>query len=975
MALASEKATKAINKFAESAQTAEDIDKVLNSTSDEFQRFQDVNRTTADKLKSDLDVGQVIGGVIGGIVGGVAAAVTSFGIGTVGGVAAGATVGATLFGTSDVEKEAEALKVALGQISEEGLKQQIAVQAVIRDKILQTTAAVDGSKASFDNLAKAGLKQDAATGEISGTTEDYTKSLKEVGDITGQGDQAVAAYTAAVRTNALAIAKSGGASEDFTKVVAGLGDNIATATPEQLSAAIDELGGISDESKAQILKRIQSLQLEEQANGRSAASATLAAEAMNQLNREVEALGEGLNKLQNISAGGVARFEAFTANFQAAFDQAFSSDAVIVPTVRFDPFENLDAATTDEIAQGLERIRNAIGDTPGGAAEGATAGFESILASVNELPFAVKAGLDELTAEGDVAFSSPEELISKVFGKLEERGAAPTGAARELLERNLREVFASRQGEGGTVALEGDLIKGVVDKLNEGREAVKAAMSSVTKSLDTFEAAVIQAANVEIQILKKRQEASLKQLDIQKRTDEALGVDKGRDPRVVAQENLNERLIAQQTNVQAVQGVEGLTARATAQEIQAPLGAELQDNAKALQEAIGPLEDAVASGTASDEQIKQLALLKQALSETKQSLDTLADDTTRLAAIQDRLAQIESRKQSAQDQILDLNRRRAEAMASGDFEALEAIEQEIQAPLSALAKVRAGEELDPLEAAQLEGGLGFLEAGNFIGPDEVRKIRNNLVSGILGDSGFTGLFGSGTVNGESVGEFIKRPESFGGGAAVGEVTPEEARLRAEGQAIADEQKAIVAERQAAAEKELEETRKRFFTEVSTARASFEAAVEALKKLRGEANLLAGNPAGPAAPNPQGGAAVGQPPAARPAAGAGAAIGPQGGAPVADVNGGGLALIGTTIPNNTTEMALLRTEIQLLKDQISQGLNVNLNGNQNINIGNLATAGNEFQQITELTTARAFAEKTPELEQQFGQTMTSQLNTA
>jgi hypothetical protein len=72
------------------------------------------------------------------------------------------------------------------------------------------------------------------------------------------------------------------------------------------------------------------------------------------------------------------------------------------------------------------------------------------------------------------------------------------------------------------------------------------------------------------------------------------------------------------------------------------------------------------------------------------------------------------------------------------------------------------------------------------------------------------------------------------------------------------------------------------------------------------------------------------------------------------------------------LAALTNEINAL---VSNGINANINGNQNINIANLATAGNEFQQITELTTARAFAEKTPELEQQFSQTMTSQLNTA
>ena len=93
------------------------------------------------------------------------------------------------------------------------------------------------------------------------------------------------------------------------------------------------------------------------------------------------------------------------------------------------------------------------------------------------------------------------------------------------------------------------------------------------------------------------------------------------------------------------------------------------------------------------------------------------------------------------------------------------------------------------------------------------------------------------------------------------------------------------------------------------------------------------------------------------------------------------IIGST-RSGTAAGIINEQQAQLLVDLTNEmnalatnGISANINGNQNINIANLATAGNEFQQITELTTARAFAEKTPELEQQFSQTMTSQLNTA
>ena len=172
------------------------------------------------------------------------------------------------------------------------------------------------------------------------------------------------------------------------------------------------------------------------------------------------------------------------------------------------------------------------------------------------------------------------------------------------------------------------------------------------------------------------------------------------DPTRIAQRRLDRRLRTTQTNVagvtaggiglEAETGVEGLTA-----------------NLKLLEGEIGPLRAAVEAGTANPEEIKRLAALETALSETKQSLDTLADDTSRLSAIQDRLAQIESRKQSAQEQVLDFNRRRAEAVRSGNFEELGRINEEFRRPLDALRKIRAGEGLTDVEAADLEGGLGF----------------------------------------------------------------------------------------------------------------------------------------------------------------------------------------------------------------------------------------------------------------------------
>jgi len=214
----------------------------------------------------------------------------------------------------------------------------------------------------------------------------------------------------------------------------------------------------------------------------------------------------------------------------------------------------------------------------------------------------------------------------------------------------------------------------------------------------------------------------------------------------------------------------------------------------------------------------------------------------------------------------------------------------------------------------------------------------------VGNSDFMSFMGgSGNINGAPAAEFLAGEESLGGGAMVTGETSEEARLRAEGLAIAQEQQAIVAERTRIAEESLAKRREQMIIEMDKAKQSFEDAGAALKKLRGEINLLK---------NAAGGA------------GGGAALG--------DDVAGNMALLSEGVGGGGTEA--LTAEINSLKNQLAAGMNVNLNGNQNVNITDAATAGRVFEQAAELTTAAAFSQKVPQLEQQFTNSVSSQMNT-
>ena len=992
-------ATTSLNELANAQKLGSGtISSALNNTDKAFADFDSAFKASQDSLNSGFSFTGVLGGAAGGIAAGVAtggnplavAAGARLGAGAtddldISGMfdGVGATIGAIFSGdfmsafsgeaaakAYQAELDAEALEVnaqaldrALESVTEEFTAAVQAANQNLLSLSFDEALNLDSDALSVFEGVGVSMEQMAdGSKRFSGENETFVAALQAAGDETGRAKALITSYNQAVRASALQLVKSereaakerlklveesGGDTGEAEKAakesaqlglaIQNLGDSIGTADPSQIEEAIRNVGGVSGEASAKIKQQIMEQQVLIQEETRRMAAEKALAAAMAETQREIEALGEGLKKLDAITAGGVARFNSFASNFEADFDRAFGSDAKLTVPSNFNPFENIDASSADEIADGLERIKGAIGDTAGGPNEGATAGFQELLKSTQDLPFATKSALEDLQKEGNAEFASPDAAVSAVLGKLDASGAGPTGAARDVLASNLRKAFVSRQGEGGTVALESDLIEGVIDQVNTAGEQLKTTLANVTNSLNEFRAAQLRVAQISIEIAKKQQQAALKTLDIRQRADDMLGINRGRDPRAVAQGNLDARLGAIQTNV-AGAGVAGVGVATT--------GEGLLGNLSSLEAAVAPLREAVEAGSATDAEIAQLAAVEQALSETKQALDTLADDTTRLSAIQDRLTEIEKRKMSAQDRLFTVQAELAKAMEEGDLERVAELQKEIEAPRRALAKAQAGEALTLQESTALQQGIPQLVTEGLLTDEQAAKLRDQIAGGLVGNADFMNFMGgSGNINGRPAAEFLAEEESLGGGAKVTGETSEEARLRAEGLAIAQEQQAIVAERTRIAEESLAKRREQMIAEMVKAEASFEAAGAALKKLRGEANLLVTQTGG------------------------------AGGAPVVPDGAGdtrNIALLSEDVGGS--EVAALAAELTSLRDQIAQGMNVNLNGNQNVNITDAATAGKVFEQAAELTTAAAFANKVPQLEQQFTNSVSSQMNT-
>ena len=682
---------------------------------------------------------------------------------------------------------------------------------------------------------------------MTGKTSSFVEALKSAGGSLSAGSDLVKLYNNTVQTNLLvAVRDQINAAKDLEDsageaqarkafaVFDELGDKLGEASPKEISDAFDKLGISSSEIRHEIREQIKQEQLRQQQIIKENAALAAANERMKEVTRSIDALSAGLDKFVNIADGGIARFDAFIGEFQQGFERAFSTDAKVLTPERINPFENIDAASTDEIDRAFTRIAANIGRENVGAIEG----LKETTVAARELPIALKGAVQSLTAGGEGQFKSPEEAISKIFEALGEQGIGDLpDVVRANLEKGIRAQFGKRQGAaGGTVALE-ELVSEegeVVAAISGLADKVKESIGSFTNSLNAFESAIIRAANIEIELANKRRDAELKVIDIQQRLGEITGADKGKSPFEVA----SERFEARQQTVSGSQDVSasGLLQRR----------GMLEARSRAIRSTIGIGADVrpedAAAGVASDVQrdlIKQLAQVESALGGTKQALDELANDTTRLASINETLKDIERDKMSAQDRLFSIQQELANAIESGDFQKVKELESDLATPILALQKAQQGQALSTTENAALAKNIDLLADLGLVKRDEADELKTRSLQGFLGGETFGKFFGK-------LAPFLKSEGGLGRGVTA--ETEEEGKLKDEARRIAGEQQLAVTGSLAAAEREVVDLQKRYNEELNKASEALKRAGAELLKFRGDAEQIAGVGDGGPPPN-------------------------------------------------------------------------------------------------------------------------------
>lgn len=759
----------------------------------------------------------LIGTAVGAVVGAIAGAITGFVM----------SLGAE---SARIEAGAKSFDRAASQITPEFLDKLAEGFGKLATDLANQAADVEGAEAflnfkvpegaikGFNQLIAAVDASAGALGPIAGEYKEFINTLLNANLI------------GAVRDEAEILGEEGGKElkSAFVRLRTS-GFDFASASTEQITAKLKRFGITNKETVGAITSVIQK-QKDQIAEQQAAASAAAkAAKLLREMRNSIDALAAGLDKFVNISSGAADKFSAFVSEFEQGFEAAFSSDAKLLTPERINPFENIDASTPEEIEKAFQRITASAGGGAGGPNEAAFEGLQATIESTRDLPFALKGALESIGGESAV-FESPEALIAAVRDNLDGFSDLPADV-RGAIESGIKGEFSSRQGQGTGPIKIGNLLSkdGEVNKaLNELAEKTVDAAAKFTDSLNTMEKAVIQAAQIQINLINKQKEAANKKLAIDERAAKITGENKGRDALEVANEGLANRI-----NIQQGGNVAGV---ATANPLDvASLGRrrdELAQRGKDIRQQLGIGADVSAEQAATlelegqNELVKQLAEVTAAEKGTQQALETLADDTSRLAAVQSNIEKLEKSKLSAEQTFDNITQELQQAFASGDVLKIRELQNKLAAPAKALEKAQKGEALSFEEAALLKSkeGQGILRGTGLQTDEQIEELNNNAGRAILQSDAFgVALQGFGGPQQD----FIKSREGLGRAFDDSDIEVEREKARQ----IAGEQKAAVDSNLGAAEKKVAEMQAKYNDELINASVALQFAGDELRRFR------------------------------------------------------------------------------------------------------------------------------------------------
>jgi hypothetical protein len=479
-------------------------------------------------------------------------------------------------------------------------------------------------------------------------------------------------------------------------------------TQTQILGITTELGAMGDAVDKQT---------QEQAKAR--ASVLALEKSFKDFVKTTDALAAAFNALSGQTSNAVADFEVASGNISQEISRIISGDESIVAQNRVNPFENIQGRTTGELESGIRNIINSTNADPA-----AFEGVASSLVFARDLPSDLKAVVDNLKAragsDANAGSFNTVNILDEFKSVSKEFGNLPDGVRKDF-ENNLRGLLeSSRQGtddigiEAAATALEsgtGD----IVSQLTETTKAMQDSLATTTNNVNSFNKAVIESTNIQLQASRIRAAAELDAVNRNQKLNDILlsATPNDVDPVQRAESQLRQRVATTLGPLSGVSGADLLNPEALAAD-----RANLEARKTNLTGRLAGLQGDPTSKAFQDVQ-KKLADVSQALEGNTSATEMLSSDMSTLEAVQNKLAAIQNSRLSNRQKLAAVSERLSQA--KNPEERNKILQETFAAPIAA-AKAALGQTLSTSEAGALATadpeqlkafGVNALQAENF----------------------------------------------------------------------------------------------------------------------------------------------------------------------------------------------------------------------------------------------------------------------
>ena len=577
----------------------------------------------------------------------------------------------------------------------------------------------------FSTAELAARRELGRGGDFKSASEDFASNLFNSIDSSINDDQKVGKLLNALPEGAFS------SIENFVNGVQGLdtaqlnelAKGLGFDTPHSLQLALQSLSRFNSELETALDPKADD----------NLAKIRLVQESLENLTKSIDALGQAADFLSRAASGATSNLQTRIGNADAETARILGgAGGKISAQGRINPFSNVAASSNADIQAGVNRIGNATGQP------GAFRGIPETIQIGRDLPQILKSTLDSLGE--DAVNIGPNAIIDEFKKQAGPAFARLPEVVQQDIVSNLQATFAKRQGEGadgqGSVQLKNILQLGDFESLGKtltkAGEDQAAAAATVIESLNKFDAAIIESANLQLTIAREQAKADE---SIIKNNQSIRGrLDRfrpsTRDP--LARDTTAERNLQQILTAQLSRGGEQAPGNVFNANAILDRRSTLQARRGQIQNDITTAQDRQAGGEDATSELTrlagELANNTAALDGNQAALDTLSGDVTRLSEIESQLSRIqESRlneRQSAALFAADL------AAAEGDPKKQEEILRKRLRPVLAQQAVARGEQIGIGDAAAIAQNPELVARAAKLNPAQSDQLQANVTGGI-----------------------------------------------------------------------------------------------------------------------------------------------------------------------------------------------------------------------------------------------------